>query len=749
MCIDNNELPYVLEKLYSGKIAVIYGKKGVGKTYSLKQYTRDNKNSLYIGMEDCCYTLKPLEDAICRKTGKCVQGIIQVNKEIENLIEGHELYTIVIDNFYRINCEIFLNFIRLQEYFYSEKMRIVLLIDCDSLNYETIDMLSNYDVIMFKLMSANNLVETEFKKVLDLNKYELKICVESSRNNMAIARRLALYLYSRQNSKDNICKLIERFNKEYIGSEMNGLDIRQKETISKSSLIGMKFDSNILKSEDTFKMNTVDFDLSDIEIKKGYVHKLEEDGIYEFEEECVHRGILNTIDESNQKDWDLVFANYYLKKSKTENIRMSSKYLENALIHLLRSKKDNLAIGVCFRLYRQYELFGDVSSEKKIINQLLKIESLPEEIRYYVLLQKMLLSCDSEDYQTADKTFKEISPYNSMYRTDITKKYLTYYNAYIMYNSGFAPKALHVLKSLENDLNSNLSKLNYIEKYLLCLVYSQLASSIKNLDDDRNKTALWYYDKALNISKNINKYYPDLYYIILRKCSMFFDPETEVNFSLKKCIEHFCETGNRSEHAKSLHNLATNMLFCKNRYDEILALFDESRKIIISQDNEDLSSVSNNMGILYFISGNAENAEKMFKESLLYNTETFSKYTALSNLFNLYISLKLKDDAEEYYLKIKKIYNEQTKIVDSNFMYKAYYLIDSYILEENNGASKEVLCKILSDLEGLCVTDFFKTILNDLRIRIGLSPIKHSCPYPLLEEFGVRKLFFAEILFWE
>ena len=733
---------------------LIFGERGVGKTTQLKKFCEDNEASIYMELESNYHSFVHIEKVlgIEEKTEK--NNITPIIEEIVSRMSQSEgVFTAILDNFILDQdvkndkyLPLYNGLINIQNA-YPKKFKFVVVMDSIFCSDEILDLFRDIPCIFpIKVISDRDTIRNVFLN-FNFNAEELNLCIDTANRNIQRALNLKKYIVRDWLSGEiDITAVTANFKKRRTKSYYESASEIDREILLKSSIIGIKFNSKIL--QDAFSVENIDESLFNVE-RCGYIHKIDEKN-YKFDDESMPATILLTEDREKINKLNIEFSEYCLNEGIKENKIVSPKCLRRSIDYLAACKNIEKLIDVCFQLYKYYEKRNNLSMQLEIIEYF--ITNTPNEgMKAYYKFKKIQLLSNSEQWLKASENLRSLSDEELKYRGSTTDLYLKYHKACIDYNIGSMNDVIRHLEEISTELNKSINHLNEVEKIILCLTYSQLASSYRNRDYDL-ETSGYYFDKALYLSLELQECYPDLHYGVLKKCSMIYSPEKReiIEKNLETCTNYFRDSKNSMEHARTLHNLATYRLIHGDDFRSIFEQYEEAMNKMKEGNCSDISMVCNNLGILYAMNGNLQLAEDMFKGCISHaNTEQFNKFTARCNLFNLCILDNRVEDAEEHYAKLKEICEKEMKSSESGFAYTVYGMISDFILEEHQEKNAKKLENILIGLKEHCRGDYFDTVFNGLCRRVGAENYTYSgaYEYPLVSNFNIKKIFFAKLRF--
>lgn len=755
MTIDCEDVGKYIDSNRPGTIIIFYGQDGTDRTKHLKEYAKGHSNSIMIrGSKERGHGLKQLEDSLSERNGKpyITYDALQIINDLKRFVESFEDSILILDDYDLIN-ETVLDHVMSIHSIYWDKVRLVIAMDSESIldNEGLCEIIKRFDNKQYRLRSSEESIKKEFIEKLDLSEEHLNRCIELSKSNLSKARLLSMCISLAKSRGDGFEDGLVDFHGKKLKDilKSKSLNEEQREVLCKSSVIGKEFDKSILESNEGFEEEDAEGMLNEIEKGKQLIKREGDTNTYEFIEDSIHHSILSDIPRGNRITWNGILADYYTFMYKETQDSRKYRYLEKILEHALLSGNNVKANRTALCLLSHYSQIDDYFSQRSVIEEVLELNTLDSPASFYLRFKEARVCSKIGDHHMSFGILKELLDERNNYCSETSRLYLRFYLSEAMYGSGCAPEALSELRSLVDVLNKNLSVQGADRMSLLCSVYSNMASYLKNLDDDKDSEAVRYYGKAVSIAEGIRDQRPEIYYKLLQKCSMFYDPETDVASHLEKCCDYFKKTGDRIEYAKTSCNLATHLLFTGNTDEYVEDMFDKAVKIFESAGSRDISVPCNNLGILHAMNNEFDKACKDFEMSLRYEPEDFSTFTSFSNLFNVHMLFGDVERGKKYFEFMKSLYEKHRRIENSNFMYKLYFHINSFIMEEYENNNDDIKKKILEHMEEYCVTDFFSKYLEDFKNRTGQTSKVIEHPYRLLDEMNKRKTFFVELLFWE
>lgn len=423
--------------------------------------------------------------------------------------------------------------------------------------------------------------------------------------------------------------------KEFILQRYKRLDTTLKEVLSKSSIIGNVFHSDLLSKP--FQIINADDLLQKIEkISQLIVHP--NDMEYSFENEDVYNLVKNSISPQLQKEWHEILANYYEKLLKKEQKRKGMKSISYEITilysiakHYKYAQNYNSAIIYCIKLISKYETISDYMHELNVIKDIkymleyVDVDILNlDSLEYDILIKEANCYRNMGNFPKAQKAYEKCLKYFDDDEFSEPMIELLYQRSYSLYMCGEIQESLKILKHIKE----------YFDKNNICnYLYIQLISLLASVCDATGDMDIQekYYIKALNFYKD-NHYKQD-YYILLRMASMVFGEELAIN--MEKEAEKFFRKQNSTRYlAEVLHNIATDYLYI-GELENVSIPINESIDLFDSFGSIAVHCPLNTKGILKMVLNNEYSAAiDIFEQALQYNMEPYSEITIRTNILN-------------------------------------------------------------------------------------------------------------------
>lgn len=444
--------------------------------------------------------------------------------------------------------------------------------------------------------------------------------------------------------------------KEFILQRYDRLDNTLKEVLSKSSIIGNVFNSDLLSKP--FQIINADDMLQKIEkVSQLIVHP--DDTSYSFENNDVYNLIKNSISPELQKEWHEVLANYYEKLLKKEQRRKGTKAIDREIAtlypivkHYKYAQNYDAAIIYYIELVSKYESISDYLHELTAIQDIkFMLEYVDLDILHLDSLEYNIIKAEADcyrsmgDFPKACRAYEECLSYFDIDELSESVVELLYHQSYCLYMDGEIESAVRTLNCLKEHFEKNgVCNYSYIK------LISLLASTCDATGDAESQKK--YYAKALDFYKS-NQYEQE-YYILLRMASMVFGEEIAIK--MEETAEAFFRKQNSTRYlAEVLHNIATDYLYI-GELDKVSEPINESIDLFDSFGSIAVHCPLNTKGILKMVLENDyEVAIDIFEQALQYRMEPYSEITIRTNILNCMNILRKFDGALKQLTRIDEL----------------------------------------------------------------------------------------------
>lgn len=423
--------------------------------------------------------------------------------------------------------------------------------------------------------------------------------------------------------------------KQFILQRYNRLDNTLKEVLSKSSVIGNVFNSDLLSKP--FQIINADDLLMKIE-KISQLIVRPDDVSYSFENTDVYNLIKNSISPQLQKEWHEILANYYKKILKKEQLRKNLNTITREIAalypiakHYQYAQNYESAIIYSIELISKYDRISDYAHELNIIQDIkYMLEYIDLDRLHLDSLEYDILKAEADCYRNmgiftqANNLYEECLNYFNIDEICEPVVELLYQRSYCLYMSGEIEESLKILNYIKEYFERDK-----IYNYLYIRALSLLASICDSTGDIENQKK--YYIKALTFYKD-NQFDFD-YYILLRMASMVYSEEiaikmeetAEVFFRKQKSIRYLAEV---------LHNIATDYLYLEE-LSKVFKPLNESIGLFDSFGSYAVHYPLNTKGILKMVLDNDYKlAIEIFDQALQYEVEPYSEIIIRTNILN-------------------------------------------------------------------------------------------------------------------
>ena len=537
----------------------------------------------------------------------------------------------------------------------------------------------------------------------------------------------------------------------YIRQRYDRLDNNLKEVLSKSSIIGNTFKSELLTKP--FGIINADELLRNIE-KISKLITQPYDDTYAFENLDVYHMIKEDINPQMQKEWHCILAKYYetlYKKNHHHRTNITNEIASLYTIakHYKHADNYNAAISYYIILIQKYELISDYLHELKAIEDVKDIldiadidETYYHQVKYKLFYAEAVCYKEMGNFSHAYHLFCECIEYIDEMSLDEDRFEIMLSQAYCLYNDGDTEGALDILLALKEQFE----KQNIYDKQ-----YIKILSALASVYDSTGQKAeeKTYFIEALNYYKT-NQCTRE-YYNLLRKASMVFGEELAI------AMYDEAEKNFRKEHsirclAEVLHNKATDLMYI-GKTNEAVPVLEESIKLFDTYGSQSVHYPLNTKGILKMLSGEYEEAIDIFESALNYNMETFSKITLNTNILNCLNIIKKFSEAEELlriidsYIDLPESQSTPVYAIYHHLNWAYYY----YHLKDLDEALCQIkLCEKLHYMEPR-----YRFVCKTLKYNIKKAMGKNSrntagtAPNKILNVCVQQQFYFTTVRFYE
>lgn len=669
-----------LQKLYeyynnriNNFFTFLIGDKGLGKTFTIKEFLKGKNNVLYIKNTNSPYSLDCINDAIINYTYKQLpltsnslstpdilrKLMVEIYEKNNSIIvfEGINSYGSELQDF----C---LSFFRYVLNFDNSKNFIIIEVDSDYNKNDTFldeiySMTLKTEFIKFKNKSEEELKDilfSSFNYNLKINNYELNYILKSSLGNImrlfVIINLLKQEEYIVRVEKKWICFEIPRNILtdnllDYVLKRYERLDENLKIVLQKSSILGASFNSEQLSK--SFNLLNAEQELTRIEKISSLIIRVENrtNVNYNFSPEEICETIQNLAADNERKLWNRMVAEYYVIKSKAKNISVSELFCVFFKISICYKNSNDIEKSIVYH-FKAIRLSVDLYDYKQALNiiaSLKEITYLHDEYGFeYYEAERWEAHCRKElgDYLSASNLYYNLLRYRLLSSNEELE--IEYLYGSMLYYIGKVDESKNILLNLK----SNIEKKEYHD--ILFEVLSLLSSVYGFLRE--YDIANDYFSRSLNLSKleKLEK----RYYTQIRKSSMFWDLEITLPL-MQSAMYYFESENNISEVAKIEHNIGTDLLYLGD-YSQAISHLEKAQKTFLSYASNDVHYTYNCLGIFNFIYMNDPTAAiECFEKALSYEPVLFSKMVLYINLSACYRCLSNFEKSIELINKAKDI----------------------------------------------------------------------------------------------
>lgn len=754
----------------NNSLTFIVGEKGLGKSYFIHNYYKNQKNVLYIkDYQFKSYFLEPIITAISQfnETFKMEYEQLNIPHTIrKTLLDICRKKNIVIcfesfDSYSEDLAEFCVSFIQAYLDCNNNSTFIIIEIDNDMNNPQDTwikklyALTINTNFISFKRKTEAELMDIislKFNHKIYLGEKEREYIIKSSFGNIMRLFLIINFLRSEEyiyfDGDKWVCdKLTEGILnhpiEEYIKQRYNRLNDDLKVLLQKSSLLGPEFYSNQLQN--SFSLVKVDEELSKIEKLSSLIQKNEsyDKNKYLFETEDVCNNIQKLIPENEKKIWNIMLAEYYEIQYKKYSGNMI-KSLENCCklaFYYINSNNVEKAIIFYFRAIRYSIHLSDYNGALELISKLLKLSynSTTHEHVYYETL-KLQAYCLQQlgKYERATELFSKL--HNNKLFSKLERMEIAYFYAdslYFVGKVGQAHKILLLLK--EKLLLTNNNK-------LLFRVLSELATTYGFFRE--YGLAREYFSYSVNQCQFAGL--ENDYFVQLRKSSMFWD--LKITFSLmEQAVEYFSKKNNIQELAKTYHNLGTDSLYLGDG-KAVKKYLEQAIKEFQKYGSDEIHYTYNCIGVYYAAyENNFEKAIEYFNKAIFFQPVLFSTMVLYLNMSSCYRALQNNASATEY---LKKAMHLQKKLGDEVPSYLLYLLINQGISAKLDGRLTEseryfresLKCKLTNNQLYLVGKNLLEVSQNLDKDTLKYASLEAE---PLYKYFYENNICLSTLRFWE
>ena len=769
-----------LNESYSGMdnscCIVVSGERGVGKRTMIHQFLLGKANVLHVKPEEFSrYALEPIAYALdysdyllsenndLRIPDRIMRKLVEFCNAGQKPIvffENVEMYPSGLSGFVLKFCQYLFNH---RQQFQMNPVYVILEYDNNNGNDvgELVYQLPAQMVRFFQIprIMAEQLKECAEKMLGELrgDSCSINYIFRASCGNLLYLNIIINYLrmkgfLSKQGDMTSICKEIPEgaladVLRKYIFQRYDRLDPELKEILSKSAVIGQRFEQEIL--ENPFDVQDADKMLQKIEELTRLI-KEERLGVYSFETIDSYRLITSAISREELQKWHSILAEFYQRK-------LDGLYSTRCN----PEKNELLSLYILVAKHNQYagQHSAAISTYLRLIEFRISIADYDGAIANIMITRELCARCAARDIlllldQFEARCYFEVGDY---------KKALTLYSqsssmddktdnwadrqleqAYCYYMLGENRIALQ--QAIEIKLRLEGHNLNN------CLAYYKTLSFLASINDALNNAGekRRLYIQALNYCRKNN--YEKEYYVAIKKASMVFDEQLSIPMYLDAAA-FFRRTQQIKELSETLHNMATDLVYL-DRATEAAEPLSECIQLFDSFGSKMVHYPLNTKGIIEALGeSDYRKAIATFKQALVFITEPFSEITIRTNIAQCLLKLRDYSTAKTEIESVDSIINQiGTNAVPVYQTYHAlnwgfyFYCIGNY----QNAITYFQKCKNIKHLEPR-FNYIFKQMLYLSRKHQKIKSIvpTTSPPKPILKKYIDRELYFTTVRFFE
>lgn len=415
--------------------------------------------------------------------------------------------------------------------------------------------------------------------------------------------------------------------------EYRRMDLPLQELLRGSSVIGVEFEAKLL--DEPLKFTAVENKLQHI-LSLSRIIQRKVDDIYEFESMFARLSIRDLVSQEEAVLWNSRLGEYFWKLSQ----RQVSEGEVSAGLNSL--KKSAFYFDEAQNRPQALQLYERLSMELMSIMQYNDAIKVIQRIRCLCTMVPDLRTPDylSRTFQLEGDCFRYCSNFPKAiraYRTFIQRAHLTKYELmdarciyYTMrYESGEVMRPLSRLKSILSELRNET---NPQAAPILVRTLSSLSSIEETLCDPTHEA---HFNMALDIAKRYK--ITDEYYILLRKALIVHKGIYGIRL-MESARKYFEETGNLKELAKTLCNIASELLL-HGDLEQARNYYQHGAEILHSIGAETRYVPINGLGDYWCLRGNFERACTFFEEAYQPESDAFTRIAIRINQATAYRKL--------------------------------------------------------------------------------------------------------------
>lgn len=724
------EMKAAYENIDSTHAFVVYGEKGLGKKVCIQRFLAKKDNVIKITpnfesqyqFESIIYAMKL--DTAGLDSDYDLEFKEKVRKEFLSYCQKNKpiIYIVKFDEFDVSTSSLLIDLLETLLIRYSD-LQTILIFEFDT---DEMPQLINHfyrlppnhiDFIHFKKLSNDEIKPYFFDAVknIQISKDNLNYILDSSLGNIMYLNVIINFLRNKglihKFGSGIICDdlpqgILSNALKDYIMQRYERLDDTMKEVISKSSIIGNKFETDWLSKP--FGIINANELLEEIEeISKLITNS--SDNVYSFESRDVYNLIKKKVPENMQKEWHQILANYFersLDKEKKRKIKIDIKDEISKIYPIAKHYKYAhnyiAAIKYYIDLIAKYEDISDYQHELEALADIrFMLDNIDEfsidkfnidEFEYNILKSEANCHKQIGNFHKAYELYGEC--FDNLEVTQLSDEIfeITFQQSYCLFMDGKVDESLNILLDLKNKFVENqIFDVNYIKTIAFL---SSVYDVIGNFKEQKD-----FYICAINYYKE--KHMEQEYYVMLRMASMIFGEELAIGM-YEEAEKFFRQRQSIRNLAEVLHNKATDLLYL-NRLAEVDSPLTESIKLFDSFGSKAVHYPLNTSGILKMVMmKDYENAIDIFETALQYDVEIFSQITLRINILNCLNLLGEKDKALNQLNQIDSLIDQPNS--QSTSVYAIYHYLNwafyYFHLKDYNACLKEInKCSKLAYME--------------------------------------------------
>ena len=680
------KLKKLYEKCNKPTVVVVQGHKGTGKTKCITNFLEGDKRTItFCSTGGEKFTLQVIENALRNyaqaNCGSCNyfedDGLTYDEKLLRWTLEiiSNDNIIFYFENINKWNLDL-LSFMQqfsllLTSEYNTYRTMLVLELNDDDEEYvqkqddfrEFFSAIPNLKFIKFKKIPAQELREY-FPLLLEgtqnISEEQINNIVEAASGNILLLKMIITYLQQAEylvcdDNDEWTCRkitthvLLEAV-KRHIQHRYNMLELRLKETLRISTLLGIEFYPGIL--EESFRLIDAQENLELIEKLSNLLIKSQATAVpdrYKFENTEVYHYIKNELSNDEKLRWCQTLLKYYhaQRKELSDSLRRSI-YTDYDLNTLEISMMQVCAIGGCFDDAIQILMslctrcinilnFGQALELLNDYNFVYNTVNIAPSIQCCLFSQKAYCLESMGRYEDAKKIYEEC-------RIKCLDKLHSFFEEYYQFKIAYCTYYM-------SDVNAAFSLADKVYQSLIengktDLLFFQTASLLATLYKEKGDydNALKFFNTTLQCCKDNG--YEEEYYVQLRKSCLVMEMELAIPM-LQKSVDYFKNKQNIKELAKAYHNLGSNYLYT-NVKDRSFEMLDNGRKSFKSFGSNDIVVSINNLGIWYAMyDNNLSKAFEFFQQALTYKLNNYKLLTVLSNVAICHLLQKDYDSFQE------------------------------------------------------------------------------------------------------